>query len=81
VFDCPPSKLNKIYWTHSFTDLQRLVSMKIQYELMRFVQERETLREAIQEALGGSSSEQDQPPESFDEFAAIIASAGGAVHS
>jgi hypothetical protein len=75
-----PSRLHRIYWSNSYADLKRQVSIRIQYEMMRFVQDRETLREVIQEALGGTTKEPEAAPESFDELAAIFADAGGAVH-
>jgi hypothetical protein len=56
VLGVKPSALDEVFWTHSYRDLETLVAIKTEYEVAVRFQEYESLRLAIAEALGGTTS-------------------------
>lgn len=81
VFNTPPSRLDELYWSHTLEDLRKMVELRIQYDLMRFIQEKESFRDVVAEAMGTKTETKSRPPpETYEELAGILSAAGAVVH-
>lgn len=74
-----PSALNKVYWSHSYSDLKTLVSLRQQFEYAKVSQAYETLALVVSKALGTKETKSSKPVESMDELMAAIANVGGKI--
>jgi hypothetical protein len=61
--------------------LKALVSVKLQFEMVKVNQQYETLALIISAALGGKEPEKAPEVKSYDELAAMISAMGGTVAS
>jgi len=80
-----PSKLRKVYWTHSHNDLVKIVDVRTQYEIAKAYQIHESFRLVAAEVFGGGKSSsstpspEGKPVETMQELMAAFASVGGSL--
>lgn len=78
--------MRTIYWSHTYKDLQTIISIKSQEMVAVSYQQYESLRLVVAEALGGKKTNHHRVPtgggnyvESFDELAKAFSEMGGMV--
>ena len=73
--------MDEVFWSHSFHDLTTLVGLRSQEQMAHHLQNYETFRLVVDEALGGGETHPDESNaiQSFDELARAFADIGGSL--
>lgn len=82
TLDVRPSDITEVYWSHTLHDLKTMMRIRTEYELANSFQLFESLRLAINEALGGTEGgtpQQEKPLETYAELERAFAELGGMI--
>lgn len=76
MFQCAPSHLDSIYWSHTYTDIKLMTKLKVGHEQARVVQDYQTLAMVVSQALGGGKKSSDgavkTKEEALSQFASVF---------